>query len=446
MVHDADLPTPRAVPDPLPIRTTGPVRAEIRVPGSKSITNRALAIAALADGTTELSGALIAEDRDVMVEGLRNLGIVVEGSPRDETLVIHGQGGRIPSSSASLDLRLSGTAIRFLAAIAALGSGTYRLDGTHRMRERPIQDLLEALQGLGVEAKDDLGTGCPPVTIHGQGLRGGSVVMAGKRSSQFLSALLMAAPAAQGPIAIEVQGGLASKPFIDMTLHVMEEFGVEVKRDAYAHFEVAPATYQARRFAIEADAMAAGYFWAAAAVTGGSVRTPGIGTSSVQGDRRLLEVLEAMGCTVEVTEASTTVTGPPAGQLRGGTFNLNDMSDQAQTLAVCGLFADEPVHIEDVWNLRIKETDRLHALSQELQRLGAEVEEHDASITVHPLKPERLREATEVRTYGDHRMAMAFAIAGLRIPGVSLRDPGCVAKTYPAFFEDWARLYGPSLG
>ena len=441
MPRDANT-TPAPTPlDPLLIETTGPVDATIRVPGSKSITNRALAIAALADGNSELTGALVAEDRDVMVEGLRALGLQIDGASSDTTLVVHGRRGTIPARNAHLDLRLSGTAIRFLAALVALGDGTYHLDGTHRMRERPIADLLDTLNALGVRATDELGTGCPPVRIETQGLPGGSATIAGERSSQFLSALLMAAPAAKGPLHLEVQGELASKPFVDMTLRMMRAFGVDVERDGYASFDVTPTRYQARRYAIEADAMAAGYFWAAAAVTGGRVRTPGIGAKSLQGDRRFAEVLTAMGCDVSVSDGATTVVGPPAGRLRGGRFDLNDMPDQAQTLAVCALFADEPVRIDNVWNLRIKETDRLHALASELRRLGADVLEEESGIEINPLTPETMRTPVTIRTYGDHRMAMAFAVAGIRIPGVSLEDPACVAKTYPAFFEDWGRLY-----
>lgn len=428
------------VPDPLPVTPTGPVDADVRVPGSKSITNRALAVAALAGGRSELHGALVADDREVMVAGLRKLGIAVEGD--GETVVVQGAGGRIPATTAELDLRLSGTAIRFLAAICALGHGSYRLDGTARMRERPIDDLLEALRALGVDAVDELGSGCPPVRIDAAGLPGGTVQVAGDRSSQFLSALLMVAPAARGPVRIEVTGELASKPFADMTTSVMAAFGVTVQREGYRAFEVEPSRYRPRSFAIEADAMAAGYFWAAAAVTGGRVRTSGIGRDSVQGDRRLVEVLAEMGCRVEADDDATVVVGPAAGRLRGGVFDLNDMPDQAQTLAVVALFADEPTRIENVWNLRIKETDRLRALARELARLGAAVEEEESAITVNPLVAGELRSPVAIETYGDHRMAMAFAVAGTRLPGVSLRDPGCVAKTYPGFFEDWARLRG----
>ncbi len=429
--------------DPLPLRVSGPVDARVAVPGSKSITNRALAVAALADGVSELEGALVAEDRDVMERALRTLGIDVTSDGTH--LRVHGRGGVVPADRADLDLRLSGTAIRFLAAIVALGHGVYTLDGTDRMRERPIGDLLDALRALGVDAKDVRGTGCPPVRIDADGLPGGSVRLRGDRSSQFLSALLMAAPAADGPIEIAVDGELASRPFVDMTLAVMAAFGVEVERDGYARFAVTPARYHPRTYRIEPDAMAAGYFWAAAAVTGGRVRTPGFAPQGLQGDRRLLDVLEAMGCRVERGASGVSVQGPPAGRLRGGTFDLADMPDQAQTLAVVGLFADAPVRIENVWNLRIKETDRLDATSRELARLGARVQEEDDALTVHPLEAGQLLAPVEIRTYGDHRMAMAFAIAGLRLPEVALRDPGVVGKTYPGFFEDWATLYRPAL-
>lgn len=428
------------VPDPLPVTPIGPFDAEVRVPGSKSLTNRALAVAALADGRSELHGALVADDRTVMVEGLRALGVRIDGGHADTALIVHGTGGRVPAREADLDLRLSGTAIRFLAAIAALGEGRYRLDGTARMRERPIGDLLEALRALGAEARDELGSGCPPIVVHAHGLDGGTVRVAGGRSSQFLSALLMVAPAARAPVRIEVDGELLSKPFADMTVAVMHAFGVSIERDGYRAFEVAPARYQPRVYPVEADAMAAGYFWAAAAVTGGRVRTPGVGRDSVQGDRRLADVLATMGCTVRWAADAVEVEGPAAGRLRGGTFDLNDMPDQAQTLAVVGLFADEPVRIENVWNLRIKETDRLNALARELARLGADVVEGEDAIEVRPLVPGSIRLPVAIDTYGDHRMAMAFAVAGLRLPGVALRDPGCVAKTYPGFFQDWAAL------
>ncbi len=399
------------------------------VPGSKSLTNRALVAAALAGGTSVLKGCLVAEDSWVMVEALTELGLTVEQS--GTTMTVHGQGGRIPAEAAQLDLRLSGTSIRFLTALVSLGRGRFVLDGTRRMRERPIQDLLNALSALGADAQTQFETGCPPVVVTASGLSGGTAEVAGNSSSQYLSALLLAAPYARTPVTLTITGELQSKPFIDMTLNLMADFGVVVERDGYTHFQVPTGVYTARSYSVEGDAMAAGYLWAAAAITGGRVQVENVGSASVQGDRRLADVLAQMGCAVTWTDTSCEVVAPANG-LRGGTFDLNDMSDQAQTLAVVALFADRPTRIENVWNLRIKETDRLRALYTELTKLGAQVEEGRDFLVVHPLTSPR---PAEIDTYGDHRMAMAFALAGLRLPGVVIRDPACVGKTFPDFFE-----------
>ena len=418
-------------PSVLTVAPTASVDTELAVPGSKSLTNRALMVAALARGRSQLRGGLIAEDSEVMIRALRQLGIPVE--VEGTTFRVAGQGGAVPAAEAELDLRLSGTSIRFLTALVALGRGRYRLDGNERMRQRPIQDLLSALEPLGVRAETEFETGSPPLVIEAGGLRGGQTSIAGDRSSQYLSALLMAAPYADAPVTLHVSGDLQSKPFIDMTLRLMADFGVNVERDAYTSFHVRPAHYEARDYLIEGDAMAAGYFWGAAAVTGGRVRVSNVGSASVQGDKRLAEVLGAMGCQVTWTPESCEVVGPAGGRLRGGTFDLNDMPDQAQTLAVVALFADEPVRINNVWNMRIKETDRLAALHTELRKFGVRVQEGDDFIVVHPL--EEPPAPLTVDTYDDHRMAMAFALAGLRLPGVSLDNPACVAKTFPDFFE-----------
>ena len=419
-------------PPTLEVQPKKTIDATLNVPGSKSLTNRALVVAALADGVSELRGGLVAEDSEVMINALNALGIPVEVT--GTTFTVEGQGGTIPAASAELDLRLSGTSIRFLTSLVALGRGRYRLDGNERMRQRPIQDLLSALKPLGVRVDTQFETGSPPVVVEAAGLRGGETQVAGDRSSQYLSALLMTAPYAETPVTIHVTGELQSKPFIDMTLNLMADFGVKVEREGYEVFRTSPAVYQPRAFQVEGDAMAAGYFWAAAAVTGGRVRVENVGSSSVQGDKRLADVLGQMGCKVTWTESSCEVVGPDKGALRGGTFDLNDMPDQAQTLAVVGLFADSPVHITNVWNMRIKETDRLRALSKELTKFGAQVEEGDDAITVHPLKT-LPSEPVNVATYGDHRMAMAFAVAGLALPQVVIEEPECVAKTFPTFFE-----------
>ena len=425
----------QAFPDALPISPKPPVDASLRVPGSKSLTNRALTIAALADGVSTLNGCLVAEDSEVMIAALRTLGLKV--TQRGTTVTIAGQGGTIPATVAQLELRLSGTSVRFLTALVALGQGRYTLDGNERMRERPIQDLLNTLARLGVRAETAFETGCPPVIVEAAGLRGGAAEVSGSSSSQYLSALLMAAPYAAEPVTLAVTGELQSKPFIDMTLALMADFGVTVQRDGYVRFTVLTGVYRARTFEVEGDAMAAGYLWAAAAITGGRVRVENVGSRSVQGDKRLADVLAQMGCKVSWTDESCEVVAPET--LRGGTFDLNDMSDQAQTLAVVALFADSPTRIENIWNLRIKETDRLSALYSELSKLGAHVEEGRDFLVVHPLSAKAAKPA-EIETYGDHRMAMAFALAGLRLPGVVIQDPACVTKTFPDYFQVLAAL------
>jgi 3-phosphoshikimate 1-carboxyvinyltransferase len=401
----------------------------LAVPGSKSLTNRAFVVAALADGVSTLRGGLIAEDSEVMIKALNTLGLTVEED--GTTFTVHGRAGKIPKNQAELDLRLSGTSIRFLTATVALGQGRYKLDGNERMRQRPIQDLLGSLEKLGVKLGTEFETGCPPVIVEANGMRGGVTSVAGDRSSQFLSGLLMSAPYAKESVTIHVTGELQSKPFVDITLKLMQDFGVSVERDGYTSFTVHPQIYKARDYLIEGDAMAAGYFWAAAAITGGRVKVTNVGLGSVQGDKRLANVLEEMGCNVTWTDTTCEVVGTP--NLKGGTFDLNDMPDQAQTLAVVGLFASSPVRIENVWNMRIKETDRLAALNTELTKFGAKIEEGKDYIVVHPLK--EYPKAVSVATYGDHRMAMAFALAGLRIPDITIQDPSCVAKTFPEFFD-----------
>ncbi len=423
-------------PDTLTVSLKPSIDKSLAVPGSKSLTNRAFVVAALAEGTSVLRGGLIAEDSEVMISALKALGFRLERSKN--TFTVYGQAGTIPVKQAELDLRLSGTSIRFLTAMVAVGQGKFVLDGNERMRERPIQDLLTSLGRLGVKTGTKFETGCPPVIVEANGLAGGETSIAGDRSSQYLSALLMAAPYAKFPVTIHVTGELQSKPFIDMTLKLMKDFGVVVERDGYASFLISPAVYQAKDYLIEGDAMAAGYFWAAAALTGGRVKVDNIGSDSIQGDKRLANVLAEMGCQVSWTATTCEVIGPKKGLLKGGSFDLNDMPDQAQTLAVLALFADSPVRINNVWNMRIKETDRLAAVHTELKKFGAEVEEGHDYLTIQPLKA--YKGQVKVDTYGDHRMAMAFALAGLRLPGVTIINPSCVAKTFPEFFDVLASL------
>jgi 3-phosphoshikimate 1-carboxyvinyltransferase len=326
--------------------------------------------------------------------------------------------------------------MRFLAAFVAAANGTYRLDGTLRMRERPIGDLLRALQMLNASARAENGDGRPPVVVEANGLRGGRVSVRGDVSSQFLSALLLVAPLAREPMRIEVLGTLVSKPYVDMTLATMADFGVEVAREAYDAFRIEPATYRAREYAVEPDASAASYFFAAAAITGGRATIPGLGSKSLQGDLEFVRVLERMGCTVEQTASATTVIGGP---LRGVDVDMCHISDTVPTLSAVACFAEGPTTLRNVAHVRVKECDRLSAVATELGKAGVRVEERQDGLTIHP---QPLRGAT-FATYDDHRMAMSLALLGLKTPGVAISNPECTAKTYPNFFRDLAAVTFP---
>ena len=433
--------------DPLAIPVCPhPIVGSIRPPGSKSITNRALVCAALARGESLLTGVLDSQDTRVMAAGLAALGIgVIADWSRGEVRVA-GAGGTVPAAEATLDCAASGTTIRFLSAVCAIGHGTYRLDGTPRMRKRPIGDLLEALQSLGVDASAESPGGCPPVVIRSRGLQGGAASVRGSTSSQFASGLAMVAPCTSHGMQIQFAGTLVSLPYLDMTRRVMEAFGADCSPEGDRGWRIAPSGYQGRDYAIEPDASAASYFLAAAAITGGSVRVEGLSRRSMQGDVGFADALGRMGCTVawnEGPEESITVTGRA---VRGIDIDMNAISDTVPTLAVVALFADGPTTIRNVAHIRDKETDRIGDLTCELRRLGATVEEHADGFTIAPVAHTGaespgpggagLHGAT-VKTYDDHRMAMSLALVGLRVPGVLVADPTCVGKTFPDY---WDRL------
>lgn len=420
--------------DEIEILPSGPVRGAIRPPGSKSITNRALVCAALAAGRSTLTGALDSEDTRVMIESLGRLGLEVEHDRDAATVRVAGCAGRLPSGGAELYVANSGTTVRFLTAMVTLGQGSFRLDGTPRMRERPIQDLLDALAQLGGKARSETGDGCPPVVVEAAGLPGGRATVAGNISSQFLSGLLLAAPCAAAPVELTIDGPLVSKPYIRMTLAVMRAFGAEVEANDLANFRIdRPRGYRAQTYAIEPDASAASYFFAAAAITAGRVTVEGLCRESLQGDVAFCDCLEKMGCRVEYGADSITVTGAP---LKGIDVDMNAISDTVQTLGAVALVAEGPTRITGVGHIRHKETDRIAALTTELRKLGATVEPRGDGLEI---VPGRLRPAV-IDTYDDHRMAMSLALAGLVAPGVVIRDPGCTAKTYPGFFDDLDRL------
>jgi 3-phosphoshikimate 1-carboxyvinyltransferase len=416
-----------------------PPDTSLRVPGSKSITNRALIIAALAEGRSHLHGALFSDDTRYMSQALRDLGIPVESDEAAASLEVVGGGGHIPVSQADLFIGNSGTSVRFLAALVSLGHGTYRLDGVPRMRERPIEPLLDSLRQLGVDAISEPGTGCPPVLIRSSGLEGGRCRMRGDWSSQYFSALLLAGPVTARGLEVEVDGRLVSRPYVDLTAAVMRDFGATMGQDNYQRLSVpGHQRYHAREYAIEPDASSASYLFAAAAITGGHVRLDGLGRESTQGDYRFLEVLERMGCRVDRSPAATDVWGPQ--RLLGVDEDMQDISDMAQTLAALAPFADGPTAIRNIANTRLKETDRIDAMATELRRLGQSVDEFPDGlrITPQPVQP------AAIATYDDHRMAMAFALVGLRSPGIRIREPDCVAKTFPDFFARLEQLRRPA--
>ncbi len=425
-------------PQRLTIAPVGhPVDADVSLPGSKSYTNRALILAALANGQSRIMSALFSDDTRYMAQSLRRLGIGVVEDEGTSTFVVDGAGGRIPSASADLFVGNSGTTARFITAVLALGHGEYRVDGIERMRRRPIAPLLDALTQLGVDARSVNDDGCPPVMVHAAGLSGGHVRMAGDTSSQYFSALLMVAPATRDGINIEVDGELVSKPYIDLTAGSMRVFGAEMRNDEYRSFHVPGGQrYQGIPYTVEPDASGASYFFALAAATGGGVRVRNLGANSAQGDIHFVDVLEQMGCTVTWDQNSVEVVGPK--RLGGIDVDMVGISDTVQTLAAIAPLASGPVTIRNVAHVRHKETDRIAAVVTELRRLGIEVNEFEDGMTIYPGE---VRPAL-IDTYDDHRMAMSFAILGCAVPGVTIHNPACVAKTFPDFFDRLAQACG----
>ncbi len=416
----------------LEIQPVDHLQAVVEIPGSKSYTNRALLVAALADGISPLKRVLHSDDTRYMAEGLKAYGVHLEFE--GNRVIVHGTGGHLRAPKEPIFLGNAGTAMRFLTSFAGLASGETELTGVERMYQRPIQDLLDALQGIGVAARAKHDNGCPPVLIPGGGIRGGTTRLLGSNSSQYLSSILLSAPYAEHDVAIQIEGKLTSKPFIDITLDIMSAFGVHVGNDEYQRFTVpAGQRYQPREYTIEADASNASYFFAAAAVTGGSVVVRPISPHSVQGDLYLVDLLAQMGAVVTRGDDWIRVEGRT---LRGIQVDMNAFPDMVQTLAVVAAFAETPTHINNVANLRIKETDRLMATARELRKLGAKVEEREDGLTVHP----RPLHGAEIETYDDHRMAMSFAVAGLVVPGVQILNPECVSKTFPDFFERFTSM------
>lgn len=422
-----------------PWEPTSALSGTVRPPGSKSITNRAILCAALANGTSQLSGVLESEDTEVMARAWMQMGVAIAWDRLRATMVIEGCGGALAEGEYQLEVANSGTTLRFLTAALACIPSRYRLQGVPRMHERPVLDLLQGIHELGgrVRSLNGVRPDCPPLEIEGGHVAGGSCMVRGDVSSQYLSGLMMAAPLMQGAVTIGVEGELVSKPYVAMTAAVMERFGI-VARETPTGYAIMPGRYRACEMAIEPDASAASYFFAAAAISGGCITVEGLSRKSWQGDVAFVEVLRAMGCQVTYGEGAIEVDGRAmAGRLRGGgTWDMRHISDTVQTLAVVALFADGPTTITGVAHNRHKETDRIRDLACELRKLGAEVREADDGLTIVP----RTLKGATIETYHDHRMAMSLALAGLRIPGVRVMNPGCTSKTYPRYFEDMRGL------
>ena len=409
------------------IATKNRVDKDISLPGSKSITNRTLIIGALARGESAFTNWLDCDDTGVMIGCLRSLGFKVRSSP--ETLTVTGGGGEIPATAARLFTGNSGTSMRFLTGLVSLGKGKYTLDGVPRMRERPIGDLLSALKDLGVTARSRRGNGCPPVDVQARGIRGGDCELSGEISSQFLSSLLLSAPYADSTVKLRIKGSLVSRPYVTMTLKMIRDFGGNIEEVNPRLFSIPPRqTYSGRSYLIEGDASSASYFWAAAAITGGRIKITNIGRNSIQGDSAFPDILEKMGAKVNRGENFLEVRGPLK---RGIKVDLNKMPDMVPTLAICAVFVPGRTVIANVENLRFKECDRLKAMHAELQKIGATVEELNDGLVIQGGE----LHGAEIDTYDDHRIAMAFALAGLQIPGIRIKNPECVAKTFPGFFD-----------
>ncbi len=416
------------------IRPIKHLDATVKAPGSKSYTQRALIIGALAEGRSFLRGALLSEDTQYFIDSLRSLGSEI--LIKDEDIIIAGTSGHIRNPEQEIFLGDNGTAMRFLTSLVSLGNGEFTLTGSRRMHKRPIKVLLDALRILGVDARSKSEEGFPPVVIHATGLRGGRVTMTDIDSSQYISSLLICAPFAEKDTVIELQGRTPSLPYIDMTIEIMREFGVEVIRETPCRYSVKSSQrYEAKRYRIEGDVCSASYFFLAAALCKGRVRVQNINPRTLQGDIKLLPIMERLGCTVLKGDHWVEVMG---GALTPGEyiFDLGDMPDMVPTLSMLAAIRPGRTIIENVPHLRIKESDRLKALVAELRKTGVRAQERDEGIIIDGNRPH----GAEIETYNDHRIAMSFAILGLVIPGMRIRERNCVNKSFPGFWEELKKM------
>ena len=428
--------TEAAMSDPIEIRPLSRLNAAVRVPGSKSYTQRALLIASLAQGRSLLRNALISEDTGNLLEALRLLGAKI--IPQGEDFLVTGTGGRIGPAAEPIYLGNNGTATRFLLSVLCLGNGDYRVSGTPRLCERPVKALLKALGSLGGRWTCLEKEGYLPLVIHGSGIRGGKVIFDDPDSSQYISSLLISAPYAAGDVEIEVRGSLASRPYLDLTREAMKEFGVRVEMGGENHFRVRGGQrYRGTEYSVEGDASSASYFFLAAALCRGTVCVSPLSRGSLQGDGRFLHLLERLGCSVSFGGSWTEVKGNPlpSGEF---VFDMGDMPDMVPTLAVLSAVRPGRTVIRNAAHLRVKESNRLEAMARELAKTGIRAEETDDGLVIEGGTPR----GAEVETYQDHRIAMSFAMLGLVVPGIRVRDGSCVGKSFPGFWEEMKKLYG----
>jgi 3-phosphoshikimate 1-carboxyvinyltransferase len=404
----------------------------VSIPGSKSYTHRALIVSSLADGESVLVNGLRCEDTEYTTQALIRFGVPIFWE--SDCVRVLGRGGRFKASDERIDVGNSGASMRFLTALAALKKGITLLDGNERMRKRPMGELLNGLGELGVNAYSQKGDGCPPVIVESEGLKGGIVRIEGRESSQFLSGLLMVAPYALRDVEIEVIGPLSSKPYVDITQHVMSAFGVGIQSQGYHSFFIkAGQRYLPRKYRIEGDASNASYFFSAAAISRGRIKVKNLNPGTIQGDIGFLEILKRMGCRVSRGSDWVEVLG---GELHGIEMDMNEMPDLVPTLAVTAGFARGKTVIQNIGHLRFKESDRIHALAIELSKMGIRIKEGDDWLEIGGGRPH----GAEIETYSDHRMAMSFAIAGLAVPGVKIKGERCVDKSFPEFWETLQEL------
>jgi len=414
------------------------IDCQISVPGSKSLTQRALIAASLAAGNSTLLGPLASEDTKYTSTALRQMGIEIDNAGANWH--ISGRGGLVKTPDQAIFLGNNGTATRFLTSVAALGDGDFRITGGPRMAERPIGPLITALCGWGAAIKSVNGNDCPPLDISAHGINGGQTVLPEGKSSQYLSSLLLVAPYSKSPALLNVQGQVFSRPYVKMTMAVMNDFGIKVEASAdLSNFSIPQGVYQAHEYLVEGDASSASYFWAAAAITKGRVTITNVPHPSLQGDAVLVDILAKMGCLVEKSRNGITVSGP--NELKSVEVDMANCPDVVPTLAIVAACAHGTTIIKNIAHLRIKECDRLHVMAKELAKLGVKTAEEQDRLIITGNPDRKNLHGAEIETYDDHRIAMSFAVAGLLIPGIKIMGENCVAKSFPDFWQRFALLH-----